>query len=195
MKEENREIEAKFPVRSVDEIMPELEKLGAVCEQPMQFERNLRFDDRNETLSKGKRVLRLRDNGGRVILTYKSDNNSSTGLADRQEIETEVADFERARLILEGLGYEVFFIYEKYRSIYALNGCGIFLDHTPIGDFIEIEGEDERTICETAGMIGLDPESRSGKGYKALFQKWKKASGFSGRDMTFHDIQDTKPAI
>lgn len=192
MKEDNREIEAKFAVHSAEEMLPVLEKLGAVCEQPRQFERNLRFDDGQESLSAGKCVLRLRDNGGTAVLTYKSDKNSSDGLADREEIETVVEDFDRTKLILEKLGYEVFFIYEKYRSIYSLNGCGIFLDHTPIGDFVEIEGCDEETICRTAGMIGLDPDTRIGQGYRALFTKWKNDTGYPGRDMIFSGPPSTE---
>ncbi len=192
MKDDNREIEAKFAVKSVDEFYSELEKSGAVCEQPRQFERNLRFDDKDGNLSRERCVLRLRDNGGKAVLTFKSDKNSSGSLADREEIETAVEDFERTKLILERLGYEIFFIYEKFRSIYNLNGCGIFLDHTPIGDFVEIEGRDEAAICRTAEMIGLDPDTRSGEGYRALFNKWKKDTGYSGSNMTFDGIQETE---
>ena len=185
MKEDNREIEAKFPIGSVDGCLPKVLAAGAVCEQPMQFERNLRFDDKEGTLSQTSQVLRLRDNGGTAVLTYKSDKNSSSGLADREEIETVVEDFDRTRLILERLGFEVCFIYEKYRSIYSLGQTGIFVDRTPIGDFIEIEGPDEETIRVTAEQIGLDWETRSGKGYRALFNNWKNETGYPGRDMVF----------
>ena len=185
MKEDNREIEAKFPIGSVEDYLPKIREMGAICEQPMQFERNLRFDDKIGTLSQTAQVLRLRDNGGTAILTYKSDKNSSSDLADREEIETVVEDFERTRLILERLGFEVDFIYEKFRSIYSLGQTGIFADHTPIGDFIEIEGPDEETIRMTAEQIGLDWETRSGKGYRALFKTWKEACNYSGRDMIF----------
>lgn len=185
MKEDNREIETKFPVSSIEVYLPIILKAGAVCEQPLQFERNLRFDDKNGSLSQSAQVLRLRDNGGTAVLTYKSDKNSSTDLADREEIETVVEDFERTRLILERLGFEVVFIYEKYRSIFSLGQTGIFADHTPIGDFIEIEGPDEEAIRVTAETIGLDWETRSGKGYRALFNKWKNESSYPGRDMVF----------
>ena len=186
MKEDNREIEAKFPIGSIYGYLPKIMAAGAVCEQPMQFERNLRFDDKNGILSQTSQVLRLRDNGGTAVLTYKSDINSTTGLANREEIETVVEDFDRTRLILERLGFEIVFIYEKFRSIYSLGQTGIFVDHTPMGDFIEIEGPDEETIRGTAEKIGLDWENRSGKGYRALFSKWKEDSGYPGRDMVFN---------
>ena len=188
MKEDNREIEAKFPVSSVDDYLPKIREAGAVCEQPVQFERNLRFDDKNCMLSQTGQVLRLRDNGGKSILTYKSDKNSISGIADREEIETAVEDLARTRLILERLGFEVDFIYEKYRSIFSLGQAGIFADHTPIGDFIEIEGPDEETIRMTAEKIGLDWETRSGKSYRTLFKKWKAGTNYPGRDMIFSSI-------
>ena len=190
MKEDNREIEAKFPIASTEACLPKIMEAGAVCEQPMQFERNLRFDTENGSLTQNAQVLRLRDNGGTTVLTYKSDKNSSTALADREEIETIVEDFERTRLILERLGYEVCFIYEKYRAVYSLGRTGIFVDHTPIGDFIEIEGPDEETIRMTAEKIGLSWETRSGKGYRALFSKWKQESNYPGRDMVFKSEEE-----
>ncbi len=185
MKEDNREIEAKFPVSSIDDYLTKVREAGAICEQPVQFERNLRFDDNTGRLSRTARVLRLRDNGGTAVLTYKSDKNSSSGIADREEIETVVDDLERTRLILERLGFFVDFIYEKYRSIYSLAETGIFLDHTPIGDFIEIEGPDEEAIRNTAELLGLDWETRSGKSYRSLFKKWKNETDYPGRDMVF----------
>ena len=187
MKDDNREIEVKFAVGSVDDITEKIIQSGAVCIQPKQYERNLRFDDQNGTLSENREVLRLRDNGGKTILTYKADQASDENIADREEIETAVEDFDRTRLILERLGYSVFFIYEKYRTVYSLRETFIFADHTPIGDYIEIEGPDEDTIRETAEELGLNWEARIGKGYRALFIQWKKETGFSGRDMTFSD--------
>ncbi len=192
MNTDNREIETKFPVDSAEGFTAKITALGARCEQETQFERNLRFDSRNGELSETKRVLRLRDNGGTAVLTFKADNSSSEGLADREEIETVVADFDRTRLILERLGFDVCFIYEKYRSIYSLNDTGIFLDRTPIGDFIEIEGPDEETIRQTALQIGLSWETRIGQGYRALFKIWKEQNSFEGRDMTFADIVRTE---
>ncbi len=187
MKTDNREIEVKFEIGSAADFSEKILEAGAECVQPVQFERNLRFDDSNRTLFENREVLRLRDNGGKAILTYKADLSQSTKLADREEIETVVADFDQTKLILERLGYSVFFIYEKYRSVYSLRDTFIFADHTPIGDYVEIEGPDEGAIQKTAEVLGLDWETRIGKGYRALFIKWKTETGFAGRDMTFSD--------
>lgn len=184
--EDNHELEVKFPVASAEAVEARVQGLGAVLEQARRFERNLRFDKPSGKLSKARQVLRLRQNGDRAILTFKSDRNSSDTLADREEIETDVSDFERTRLILERLGFEVDFIYEKFRAIYTLDDCGIFIDHTPIGDYVEIEGPDEAAIQTAADRIGLDWGTRLGQGYRALFKAWKERTGFSGRDMTFN---------
>ena len=185
MSQDNRELEVKFAVRSVEDVLPRIHSLEAVCEQPTQFESNIRWDDHEGTLTNNHQVLRLRNNGGTAVLTYKAENKNDKRLADREEIETVVTNYENTRLILERLGYQIVFIYEKYRSIYRLNDTGIFADHTPIGDYIEIEGPDEEAIRRSAEMLGLDWEERISKGYRVLFAEWKQRTAFPGRDMLF----------
>lgn len=186
MNRDNREIEVKFKISSVEEMLGIILNSGAVLEQETRFERNLRWDDADETLTKTHQVLRLRDNGGTSVLTYKSEKQNDRGIAEREEIETVVTDFENTRLILERLGYKIVFIYEKYRSIYRLDDTELFLDHTPIGDYIEIEGPDDPAIRRSAERLGLNWEDRISKGYRNLFKKWKKLTDYPGRDMTFN---------
>ncbi len=184
---ENREIEVKFAIISVEEILPVILEAGAVLEQETRFEQNLRWDDKHGTLTKSHQVLRLRDNGGTAILTYKAEKLNPEGIADREEIETVVENIGNTRLILERLGYEIVFVYEKYRSIYRLNDTGLFVDHTPIGDYIEIEGPDGESIRRSAELLGLEWNNRISKGYRALFERWKKENGFKHRDMIFQN--------
>ena len=186
---DNREIEVKFKISSTEEMLDIILKAGAVLEQETRFEKNLRWDDAEETLTKTHQVLRLRDNGGTSVLTYKSEKQNNIGIADREEIETVVTDFDNTRLILERLGYQIVFIYEKYRSIYRLNDTQLFLDHTPIGDYIEIEGPDDLAIRRAAELLGLNWEDRISKGYRNLFKTWKKQTEFPGRDMTFNNLE------
>ena len=185
MSENNREIEVKFQISSVEEILPVILETGAVCEQETRLERNLRWDSPEGTLTKTHQVLRLRENGGTSVLTYKAERKNNEGIADREEIETVVSNFANTRLILERLGYTVVFIYEKYRSIYSLNDTGLFVDHTPIGDYIEIEGPSGEAIRRSAELLGLDWEKRISKGYRVLFESWKNQTGYAGRDMVF----------
>ena len=186
MNMDNREIEVKFKISSTEEMLKIILNTGAVLEQETRFEKNLRWDDAEETLTKTHQVLRLRDNGGTSVLTYKAEKQNNKGIADREEIETVVTDFDNTRLILERLGYKIVFIYEKYRSIYRLGDTRLFLDHTPIGDYIEIEGPDDLAIRRAAERLGLNWDDRISKGYRNLFKTWKKQTEFPGRDMTFN---------
>lgn len=186
---DNREIEVKFKISSTEEMLDIILKAGAVLEQETRFEKNLRWDDAEETLTKTNQVLRLRDNGGTSVLTYKSEKQNNKGIADREEIETVVTNFDNTRLILERLGYQIVFIYEKFRSIYRLDDTQLFLDHTPIGDYIEIEGPDDLAIRRAAEQLGLNWEDRINKGYRSLFKTWKKQTEFPGRDMTFNNLE------
>ena len=187
MNENNQEIEVKFSISAVEDILPQIHAMGAVCEQQTRLERNFRWDDEAGTLTKTHQVLRLRDNGGEFVLTYKAERPNDRGLAEREEIETPVNNFDNMKLILERLGYSTVFIYEKYRSIYRLNDTDLFVDHTPIGDFIEIEGPDGDAIRRSAELLGLPWEDRISRGYRDLFRQWKKETGYPGRDMVFQE--------
>ena len=101
MSQDNRELEVKFAVRSVEDVLPRIHSLEAVCEQPTQFESNIRWDDHEGTLTNNHQVLRLRNNGGTAVLTYKAENKNDKRLADREEIETVVTNYENTRLILD----------------------------------------------------------------------------------------------
>ena len=76
---DNREIEVKFKISSTEEMLDIILKAGAVLEQETRFEKNLRWDDAEETLTKTHQVLRLRDNSGTSVLTYKSEKQNNKG--------------------------------------------------------------------------------------------------------------------
>ena len=66
----------------------------------------------------------------------------------REEIETELRDGGTIQRIFEGLGLRGWFRYEKYRTTYVLpgrqswaKGLLIEVDETPIGTFVELEGQ------------------------------------------------------
>jgi len=147
------ETEVKFYIQDLERIWQRLEACGAEVEQPRQHELNLRFDTADGALSRGGRVLRLRQDAGNWM-TYKGPGQSDTGVLVRQEIEFGVADFDAARRFLEALGYHVSVLYEKYRATYLLDGQKVTLDELPYGCFIEIEGSDAASIQKVAGRLG-----------------------------------------
>ncbi len=188
------EIEVKLPLSDAAEFQRRLESIGLECVQPASQEVNLRFDQADGVLSRRHQVLRLRKEGGRNTLTYKGHLLNSGPIAVREEIETDVTDFQSMQRILECLGYEIIFVYEKIRAVYRLKDVLLMVDHTPIGDFLEIEGPDEAAIRSASDLLNMDWESGTDKSYTVLFQEWAASSHYPGRDMLFSAIEAFRKA-
>lgn len=164
-----------------------LHKLGAETVSPRVLERNLRFDTPSGELTRTFRVVRLRQDA-QVRLTYKSPGKIAGGVRRREEIEFTVGDFAQAQAFLEALGYQVCFIYEKYRTTYYLAETEIVLDELPFGHFVEIEGPGGPAIQRAAVLLGLDWEARIAESYFALFQLAQIALRLPFRDLTFENF-------
>jgi len=164
------ETEIKFYIQDLDRLRQRLLACGAGLEQPRQHELNLRFDTPDGSLSREKRVLRLRKDAG-TWMTYKGPSQSGADVTVRQEIEFGVGDFDAARRFLEALGYHVSVMYEKYRATYLLEGLKVTLDELPYGCFIEIEGPDAASIHKVADKLGVDWSARVVESYLALFDR------------------------
>ena len=124
MAEDQRETEVKFCVRNLPRPTPSPSPNGEVWRgliQPRTFEVNLRFDTPNGDLTRMGRVLRLRKDD-LARLTYKDNSQQIEGALSRREIEFVVNDFDSAKQFIEALGYQVVFIYEKYRTTFEYKG-------------------------------------------------------------------------
>jgi adenylate cyclase class 2 len=166
-----QEIEAKFFVKNLNRIELRLQELKAQLIQPRIHEINLRFDDASNNLRGSFRVLRLRQDD-RARLTFKGPSEEETGgILSRREIEFVVEDFQKARELLEALGYRAVVFYEKFRATYDLSGTHIMLDELPFGQFIEIEGENAKIIRRIVDLLGLDWDAMVKAGYHALFDR------------------------
>ncbi len=139
------------------------------------FERNFVFDTPEGMLKTLKCLLRLRKKGNTNTVTFKRPlekpfSPDGSGYKIKQETEVEVSDFEGMENILTGLGYEVFFIYEKYREEFQKGDVKVMLDETPMGNFIEIEGPGE-AIDRTARELGYSKSDYITDNYLTLFRK------------------------
>jgi predicted adenylyl cyclase CyaB len=178
------EYEAKFQLPHLAEIRKRILALGGRLLQERMLERNLRFDDRQGSLTASHQVIRLRQDR-EVTMTYK---RGVGGIESRIEIELRVDDFETARKFLESLGYAVMHEYEKYRETFALNSNKIMLDELPFGCYVEIEADSLEAVRKQAVELGFTWDQRVRTTYLDLFNRLRKNLHFEFEDATFQNF-------
>lgn len=176
MNTENRlEIEVKIKVQLLDPWRQKIKLLPAVLKAARVFEENIVFDTTQKRLKKRGILLRLRRQGMQSILTMKLPVQGNSVYKVREETEVEISDFTSMKKIIQAIGFRVFFIYEKYREVFNVLGVRIMIDETPIGNFIEIEGNPDR-IDAVAARLGFTAADYITDSYYQLFLR----SGRSG---------------
>ena len=188
MSGKDKEIEVKFYISRLKELEEKLIEQGGQLKEARVYEINLRFDTPDLSLLKSGRLLRLRLDS-RARLTYKGIGRIDGGARLRQELEFTVSDFNTAQAVFEALGYEVYMMYEKYRTTYTLGSLEVVLDELPYGDFIEIEGPDGESIQQAARQIGLNWDTRILESYTVLFENARMHLGFCFRDLSFENFK------
>jgi adenylate cyclase class 2 len=177
------ETEVKFRVADVGVLRGDLIARGAILAQSRHLERNTVFDAAGGSLRRRGMLLRLRD-ALDTHLTLKTpvpgDRHTGQHKA-RVEHEIVVSDHDAAYAVLTALGFRPWWRYEKYRESFRLHQAIVSLDHTPIGDFVEIEAPPE-SIRPLAEQLGFDWSARILQTYRELFDE----SGPADRsDMVF----------
>ena len=181
------ERELKFAAVDHNEIRSRLEALQAEIQGASAFEENWIFD-REQQLAKSGSLLRLRCDRRGSRVTFKGPATFDGSVKVRLEHETAVSDAETLQKILLALGYEMVRRYQKYREEWLLGSVTIALDHTPIGDFAEVEGEG----CETvARRLHLDSEKVERRNYLRLYEDYLKDHPDAPPDMVFHHVDET----
>ena len=181
------ETEVKFYLTKPEAYLERVVTCGAQLTQARVFEKNLRMDLPDHSLTKAGRVLRLRQDA-ETHMTYKDPGEVIEGVLTRREIEFKADDFETARRFFEALGYEVFTAYEKYRQTYDLGTLHITLDEMPFGTFSEIEGESPVLIQAATDLLRLDWSKRINTSYLALFDILKKNLSLSIKELSFDNF-------
>jgi predicted adenylyl cyclase CyaB len=178
------EIEVKLPVADLSAVRSGLSTSGARLHAPWHDEINDLFDDAERKLSQSGRTVRLRRASGKAILTYKGPARFEDGARVREERETEVSEAGEAEAILAGLGLRRTFRYEKRREEWTAEGCIVALDVTPIGSFVEIEG-DPAGIRRLVAALGLDAGEAIPYSYPELYLRKRKEDSSLPADMVF----------
>ena len=173
-----RDVEVEVKLRC--DSLERLTEAGLELEQvePRHFEDNWVYELPDGKLRKGQYLrVRYKGDGNGVgrrragVLTYKGrskrdgggQKGKNKGKKVREEIETTVGRPTKMVKILKRLGLKRSFRYQKYRSSYRVRlederTLLVMFDETPIGNFLELEGEAE-VIEIVASRIGFKPEA------------------------------------
>lgn len=187
-----QEIEVKLPVSDLEALRKRVADAGARPRSAEHEESNVLYDDLDHRLSSSGCTVRLRRAAGRTTLTYKGAARFETGAKVREEREVEVSDGGEAEAILAGLGLTPRFRYDKRRQEWDLEGAVVALDRTPIGEFVEVEG-DPATIRRVLSLLGLDASEASPYSYAELYTRRRKEDPSLPPDMVWSRSQVPSP--
>lgn len=210
----HQEIEIKLRVRELDSLRATLKRLRAREISPRIHESDTLFDSPGHDLRRRGRLIRIRTEraaplpgqpGGNrgsqgasgAILTYKgpavlSNKRKNPGRLRgrykiKEEAELQITNADEMAAILGALGLRPAFRYEKYRTTYALPGVRalkIELDETPVGIFLELEGE-PAAIDRAARLLGYAQKDYLTDSYGALYLADCRRSGRKPGNMLF----------
>jgi adenylate cyclase class 2 len=185
---EKLESEVKFLLADIRSLRRKILDLGARS-QGRILERNLRFEDTNNSLKDRKCLLRLRHDQ-KSTLTFKSPPpEDSRQVKVLKELEVEISDFATMRRILESIGFHCQQVYEKWRETFTFKNTLFCLDTMPYGNFLEIEGA-EKHIKQYARRLGLPWDGRILGNYLEIFDIIRKELDLKFTDVTFDNFKD-----
>jgi len=151
--------------------------------KPRRLQDDRLLDTSDGQLRERRCVLRVRREGDTSVITFKGPTQPSR-MKLRPEIETAVGDATRVLDILAELGFVAWFRYQKYREEFSAPGVVVALDETPVGTFVEVEG-DERSIDRMASRLGRTSDDYLVKSYFVIFNEWRQQTGSNATDMVF----------
>jgi len=162
------EIEAKFIDVDINDVRNRLEAAGAKLVQPMRMMRRVTIDPPGQEAADV--FLRVRDEGDKATMTYKSYDDITVDGAN--EIEVEVSDFQLTVDILASSGLVQKSYQESKRESWQLDGCEIELDEWPwLNPYIEIEGPSVDAVQALADKLGFDWEQAVYGGVAYVYQQ------------------------
>jgi len=149
------------------------------------FEVNTLFDTAVLTLRGEQKLLRVREAGGVVTITYKGPPEVARHKS-REELEAEAADAAAITRVFDRLGFRPVFRYEKYRTEYRRpRSSGVAtVDETPIGTFLELEGS-PAWIDRTARSLSFRESDYITLSYGRLYLHWCEEQGIEPANMVF----------
>jgi adenylate cyclase class 2 len=160
--------------------------------RPRHFEDNFVFELPQDALANRGSILRLRIADGAATLTYKGmiPASETSQIKVREELETRVERPETLALVFERLGMRRAFRYQKYRTVYRLevdrSEVLAMYDETPMGNFLELEGEEELVIA-AATELGYRRSEYVNVSYIGMQAAFCRARGVPLQDLVFEE--------
>ena len=187
-----RETEIKLRITDVPAMRKQLRTFGFVPIHRRTLEDNVLYDTPDRKLRQVRSLIRLRHYGARWVLTYKDTPDPDQHYKSRAELETEIQEPQAIRSILEVLGLQPVFRYQKYRAHYRERdparpdrpGGEVALDETPVGNFLELEGS-RAWIDRVARQLGYSRSDYTTASYGALYREECRKQGLPPGDMLF----------
>jgi adenylate cyclase class 2 len=178
------ETEIKVKIGDPENFCRHLNSFNAGVVSARHFEDNHLLDFPNRRLGSRRCLLRVRFAGELNFLTYKGSPLPEGVFKTREEFEVRLEDGATALHILEQIGMQVCFRYQKYRREYELDGVQVAVDETPIGNFAEFEGSRD-AIRNLARKMKI-PESQFLRlSYYSLYLEYCEKIGKTPGFMTF----------
>lgn len=163
------ELEVRILNIDIKKIQQKLKSIGA----KKIAERNMRryvYDLSKDQKGNCERWIRLRDDGSKTTLTIK--NITHDGIDGTQEVETEVADFEKMKEILELSGIIADAYQENNRISYKFKDAKIEIDSWPlIPPHLEIEADSQEKIEEVLKLLGYTLKNTTTMAIKPIYEK------------------------
>src|SRR5262249_15879030 len=185
-RQDKDEIEIKLPCESLDAVRHRLREGNATAVTPQHFESNDLYDNAGGQIAASGSTLRLRQANDQALLTFKGPARFEGGVKRREERETIVADAAEMKTILSRLGFSRRFPYEKRPEEWRFEDCVVALDETPIGNFVEIEG-DPSSIRRAVARLELDSSEAIPYSYSKMYLLRRDKDPSLPSDMVFAD--------
>ena len=186
------ETEVKIRVADRAALEQQLPALGFARVTVRTFERNTLYDTPERRLRNSRQILRIREYGGKWVLTHKRVPEGFTKEGrhkKRVETETLIEDGPVLGKVFESLGFGPVFVYEKWRTEWADATGHCVVDETPLGVYAEFEGPGE-WIDATALSLGISDQQYITLSYGRIFEAWRDETKYSAENFTFEEIPE-----
>jgi adenylate cyclase class 2 len=178
------ETEIKIKINDPADFCRRLSALGASPLSERHFEDNHLLDFPDGRLRASQCLIRIRQARDQACITFKGTPRAEGVFKVREELETGLDDGAIVLHILERLGLQVCFRYQKYRREFEVDEVHVAVDETPVGNYVEFEGSEEG-IRNLAAKMGMAESRFLRASYASLYLDYCREKGLTPKCMIF----------